>query len=98
VQGTRTPCLEILRRDAGVQDAIQKNDLHLLTGIIEVSLNQGMHTFDQYLIELLAAGIISRETAEHYAVNRHKLDLTLRGITTQIPILKPDEEEEEFER
>lgn len=98
VQGTRTPCLEILRRDAGVQDAIQKNDLHLLTGIIEVSLNQGMHTFDQYLIELLAAGVISRETAEHFAVNRHKLDLTLRGITTQIPILKPDEEEEEFER
>jgi twitching motility protein PilT len=91
VQGTRTPCLEILKRDAGVQEAIEKNDLHLLTGIIEVSVNQGMHTFDQYLIQLLAAQVITRETAEHYAVNRHKLDLALRGIVTAQPILKPDE-------
>jgi twitching motility protein PilT len=90
VQGTRTPCLEIMKRDAGVQEAIQANNLHLLSGIIEVSLNQGMHTFDQYLIELLAAGIISRETAEYYAVNKHKLDMTLRGIQTCTPILKPD--------
>jgi len=92
VRGTRTPCLEILKRDAGVQEAIQTNDLHLLTGIIEVSLNQGMHTFDQYLLELLASGIISRETAQHYAVNRHKLDMALRGIATYTPILKPDED------
>jgi twitching motility protein PilT len=88
--GTRTPCLEILKRDAGVQEAIQTNNLHLLTGIIEVSVNQGMHTFDQYLIELLAAGIISRETADRYAVNKHKLDMRLRGIVTQTAILKPD--------
>ena len=92
VRGARTPCLEILKRDAGVQEAIQSNNLHLLTGIIEVSLNQGMHTFDQYLLELLAAGIVSRETAQHYAVNKHKLDMALRGILTYTPILKPDED------
>ncbi|MBM3834621.1 MAG: AAA family ATPase [Verrucomicrobia bacterium] len=57
VHGTRTPCLEIMKRDRGIQEAIQANNLHLLTGIIEVSLDQGMHTFDQYLIELLAAAI-----------------------------------------
>ncbi|MBI4658148.1 MAG: PilT/PilU family type 4a pilus ATPase [Verrucomicrobia bacterium] len=91
MNGTRTPCLEIMRRDGGVQEAIRTNNLELLTAIIEVSLNQGMHTFDQYLTELLAAGIISRETALHYAVNKHKLDLTLRGIITHTPILKPDE-------
>lgn len=90
VSGTRTPCLEILKRDSGVQEAIVANDLHLLTGIVEVSLNQGMHTFDQYLIELLAAGIISEETARHFVVNKHKLDMHLRGIVTQAPILRPD--------
>ena len=89
-QGTRTPCLEILKRDAGVQEAIRANNLELLTGIIEVSLNQGMHTFDQYLMELLAAGIITQPTALHYAVNKHKLEMTLRGIVTHKPILKPD--------
>jgi twitching motility protein PilT len=92
LRGTRTPCLEIMKRDAGVQEAIQSNNLHLLTGIIEVSLNQGMHTFDQYLLELLAAEIVSRETAQHYAVNKHKLDMALRGILTYTPILKPDED------
>jgi twitching motility protein PilT len=92
VNGTRTPCLELMRRNAGVEEAIRSNNLLLLTGIIEVSLNEGMHTFDQYLIELLASGVVTRETAERYAVNRHKLDLTLRGITTAPGILRPDED------
>ncbi|MBU6401260.1 MAG: PilT/PilU family type 4a pilus ATPase [Verrucomicrobia bacterium] len=90
VHGTRTPCLELLKRDAGIQEAIQSNNLALLTGIVEVSVNQGMHTFDQYLLELLAAGIVTEVTARQYAVNRHKLDLNLRGIVTQTAILKPD--------
>lgn len=91
LKGTRTPCLEIMKRDAGVQEAIRTNNLEILAGIIEVSVNRGMHTFDQYLIELLAAEIITPETARHYAVNKHKLDMTLRGIITHTPILKPDE-------
>jgi Tfp pilus assembly ATPase PilU len=49
-----------------------------------------MHSFDQYLTELLAAGIVSEDTARAYAVNRHRLDLTLRGIVTSQPILIPD--------
>ncbi|MFM7100427.1 MAG: type IV pilus twitching motility protein PilT, partial [Verrucomicrobiota bacterium] len=88
-QGTRTPCLEILRRDAGVQQAIRENQLQLLTGIIEASTHVGMHTFDQYLQELLVAGVIDEPTARHYAVNPHRLDLALRGIVTVQPILKP---------
>lgn len=87
--GTRTPCLEILRRDAGVQEAIQTNNLQVLAGIIEAAVNQGMHSFDQYLLELLAAGIVTEETARFYAVNKHRLDMTLRGIVTNAPILKP---------
>jgi twitching motility protein PilT len=92
VSGTRTPCLELMKKDAGVEEAIRSNNLQLLTGIIEVSLNRGMHTFDQYLVELLAAGIITGETALHFAVNKHKLDMTLRGIQTSTPILRPDED------
>ena len=88
--GTRTPCLEVLKRDAGVQDAIQSNNLHLLNGIIEASVNLGMHTFDQYLAELLAAGLVTEEVARHYAVNKHRLDMMLRGIVTHSPILQPD--------
>lgn len=89
-EGTRTPCLEIMKRDKGVQDAIAANDLNLLAGVVEASVQQGMHSFDQYLFELLAAGIITRETAERFSTNRHKLELTLRGITQYGSILKPD--------
>ncbi len=90
VHGTRTPCLEILRRDAGVEAAILQNDLHLLHGIIEASTNVGMHTFDQYLVELLAAGLIDEATTRRFAVNRHALDMQLRGIVNPQSILRPD--------
>lgn len=89
VSGTRTPCLELLRRDAGVQEAIRENDLHRLSGIIEAANHAGMHSFDQYLQELLAAGLVTEEIARAYAVNRHRLDLALRGIVTTTPILEP---------
>lgn len=88
--GTRTPCVEILRRDAGVQEAITGNNLELLHGIIEASVHSGMHTFDQYLIELLASGIITEDTAKRYAVHRHALDMHLRGIVNTQAILRPD--------
>jgi twitching motility protein PilT len=90
LSGTRTPCLEIMRRDGGVAEAIRENHLQLLTGIIEAANHVGMHTFDQYLQELLAAGVVSEEIARAHAVNRHRLDLALRGIVTSVPILERD--------
>jgi twitching motility protein PilT len=90
VAGHRIPCLEVLRVDLGAQQAVAENELHLLDGIIEAAVGQGMHSFDQYLIELLAARHVSEETARHYAVNRHRLDLMLRGIVTNASILKRD--------
>ncbi|MDB6036553.1 MAG: pilT [Verrucomicrobiales bacterium] len=89
-QGTRTPCLEVMKRDFGTQEAIQTNNLQLLGGIIEAAVGQGMHSFDQYLYELLAAGAITEETARQYAVNRHRLIMMLRGIFTTTPILVLD--------
>ncbi len=88
VGGGRVPCLELLRRDAGVQQAIHENNLNLLGGIIEASNHVGMHTFDQYLQELMVAGIITIDTARAFAVNRHRLELALRGISTSQPILE----------
>lgn len=90
VAGTRTPCLEVMRRNKGVQEAIENHDLALLTGIIEAAVHEGMHTFDQYLIELLATSVITQETALHYAVNRHRLEMSLSGFQQITPILRPD--------
>lgn len=92
LQGTRTPCVEVLRRNRGVQDAIAAHDLTLLTGILEAAVHEGMHSFDQYLTELLAAGVIARETALQYAVNPHRLEMNLHGFRQMAPILRRDEE------
>ncbi len=70
----RVPCLEIMKCNSGTQEAIARNDLLLLTGHIEASLNEGMHSFDQYLLQLLKGGFVTEETARHYAVNWSKVD------------------------
>lgn len=56
-----------------------KSVIHRLTGIIEASNQVGRYSFNQYLQELLAAEIIDVDKARKYAVNKHRLDLVLRG-------------------
>lgn len=90
VDGTRVPALEVLKRDRGVQETIQSNNLEMLGGLIESAVGQGMHSMDQYIIQLLADGQISQETARHFAVNKHRLDMVMRGIVTSTAILRPD--------
>jgi len=89
----RIPCLEIMRRNSATQEAIARNDLQLLTGIIEASVNEGMHSFDQHLIRLLKQESVTLDTARYYAVNWNKLDMEMHGYASPIPgILKPDPE------
>jgi len=89
----RVPCLEIMKRSAGTQDAIARNDLRLLTGHIEASLNEGMHSFDQYLMQLLKSKYVALETARHYAVNWNRVEMESHGFAPATPgILRPDTE------
>ena len=87
---TRTPCVELMINDATTRKAIIDNDLETITDVLEVSNNSGMHSFDQYLMELYAAEIISKQTLLEYAFNEHSIDLKLRGIKTNQAILKPN--------
>lgn len=89
-QGTRVPCVEILKRDRTVQQAIAQNELNRLTEIIEVCTHLGMHSFDQYLTELLVAGFITEQTAKTFAVNGHRLEMLLAGYESSQGILLPD--------
>ena len=82
-----------MKHNLGIQDAIARNELHLLNGYIESSLNEGMHSFDQYLLQLYQSGRITLETAKYYAVNWNKVDMESRGFVPTMPgILKPDPE------
>jgi twitching motility protein PilT len=87
----RIPCLEIMRRNVGTREAIAQNDPHLLAGVIQASLNEGMHSFDQHLMQLLNSGRVSAETAKYYAVNWSRLEMEIHGYAPSLPgILKPD--------
>jgi twitching motility protein PilT len=87
----RIPCLEIMKHNLGIQDAIAQNDLQLLSGHIESSLHEGMHSFDQYLMQLCKGGQVSLEVAKHYAVNWSKVEMESHGYVPAMPgILKPD--------
>lgn len=89
-EGSQLPCLEIMKRDRTIQQAIEKNELNRLTEIIEVCTQLGMHSFDQYLTELMIAGYVSEGIAKSYAVNRHRLEMLLSGYQTNQGILLPD--------
>ena len=89
-QGTRVPCVEILKRDRTIQQAIEQNELNRLTEILEVCTRQGMHSFDQYLIELMIGGYVSEATARTFAANRHRLEMLLAGYQSSQGILLPE--------
>ncbi|HTV42078.1 MAG TPA: PilT/PilU family type 4a pilus ATPase [Candidatus Sulfotelmatobacter sp.] len=89
----RVPCVEVMKRNLGIQDAILRNDLRQLNGYIESSLNEGMHSFDQYLLQLYQSGRVTLDVAKHYAVNWNKVEMESRGFVPAMPgILKPDKE------
>jgi twitching motility protein PilT len=88
--GGRIPCLEILKRDRTLQHAIELNELNRLTEILEVCTHQGMHSFDQYLIELMVVGWVTEGTAKTYAANKHRLEMLLAGYKASQGILLPE--------
>jgi twitching motility protein PilT len=89
--GKRIPCLEIMKRNVGIQDCIARNDLVLLAGHIEASVSEGMHSFDQYLMQLLQNGYITEDTARHYANNWSMVEMAMHGfIPSTSGILKPE--------
>jgi twitching motility protein PilT len=88
--GMRVPCVEILKRDRTIQQAIEQNELNRLTEIIEMCNHQGMHSFDQYLTELMIGSVVSESTAKTYAANPHRLEMLLAGYQASQGILLPE--------
>jgi twitching motility protein PilT len=89
--GKRIPCLEIMKRNVGTQDAVARNDLALLASNIEASVNEGMHSFDQYLMQLFKGGYVTLETARHYANNWSRVEMDMHGFVRSAgALLKPD--------
>jgi Tfp pilus assembly pilus retraction ATPase PilT len=90
VEGTRTPCVEIMKRDAGTSQAILAERSAPAHRDHRGGEPRGHALRLISTCRNLLAGIVSEETARAFAINRHRLDLALRGILTQQAILEPD--------
>ncbi|MGO8701968.1 MAG: type IV pilus twitching motility protein PilT [Limisphaerales bacterium] len=90
VVGKRIPCLEIMKRNIGIQDCIVRNDMALLVGNIEAANGEGMHSFDQYLMQLLKNKYVTEDVARHYANNWAMVEMEMHGfVPATSGILKP---------
>ncbi|NQU67249.1 MAG: PilT/PilU family type 4a pilus ATPase [Candidatus Marinimicrobia bacterium] len=74
-----TSCLEILLPTPRIKDIIMKGDFHLLRGTMEASVNEGLHTFDQYLYKLFKHNVISEETAIKYADRQNDQKMLIKS-------------------
>ncbi len=74
-----TSALEILLPTARIKDIIMKGDFHLLRGTMEASVNEGLHTFDQYLYKLFKHNVISEETAIQYADRQNDQKMLIKS-------------------
>ena len=85
---TRRVVFEILYNTPTMAEAIRKNEMHLLKGIMEKSSEYGMQTFDQGLIKLYDAGAIGYSETLAYADSendvRLKIKLQSKGISKPI--------------
>ena len=54
-------------------------------------MNEGMHSFDQYLMQLFKGGYVTLETARHYANNWSRVEMGMHGFAPSGGgLLKPD--------
>ena len=76
------PAVEIMINTPAIRAIIEENKLGEIRPLIaEGSGEYGMITFDQSILKLFKAGVISKETAIEEATSPAELELAMRGIT-----------------
>ncbi len=101
VGGGRVAAFEVLGSNLRVKDTILHGESETKTfqEIIEAGRAFGMVTFDDYIVELFARGLISEETGKAYATNKGVVGRGIDGIksskgeaTTDIGKLEVDKQ------
>ena len=79
VGGGRVAAIEILINNGRIRDCIQNPEqTHLIHDIVEESTYYGMQTFDQALIQLYKAGLVTFDDAMNAANRPHDFKLALQ--------------------
>ncbi len=68
--GGRTAAWEIMVGTAAIRNLIRENKIAQMYSAIQTGRRDGMQTLDQHLLELVDRGVIAKQTARDYAVNK----------------------------
>jgi len=77
ITGGRIPAFELLINNNAVANLIREKRTHEINTVIETSSEQGMIDMNRYLVELVAKGEISLESAYQYSFNPKALERIL---------------------
>jgi len=77
-QGGHVPAFEILRVNDAVRNLIRENKTPLINSIIQTSRSDGMTTMDNSLLDLFQKGLITKQNALLYSVDK-------KALAKQIP-------------
>lgn len=73
VGGGRIAAFEVMKATSAIKTAIRESRTHMLDNIIMTSSEYGMSTLESSLASLVKQGLITRETAESYAMRTLKI-------------------------
>ncbi|MBT3250481.1 MAG: PilT/PilU family type 4a pilus ATPase [Candidatus Marinimicrobia bacterium] len=79
LEGGVVGALEMLLPTPRIKNIISNGDFHLLRATMEASVNEGLHTFDQYLYKLYQHNVISDETAVQFADRQNDQKMLIRS-------------------
>jgi len=78
LNGKKTAATEVLINTPRIKDLIGRHEFGGIHEAIKAGHSYGMHTFDQSLIKLYEAGLISAEVAVEFADSRNNVSLHIR--------------------
>jgi twitching motility protein PilT len=74
ISGGRVPAYELLINNNAVSNLIREKRTHEIDVVIETSFEQGMIDMNRSLLELVAQGEITMESAKQYSFNPKALE------------------------
>lgn len=83
----RAAVVEIMIASPRIRELISKGNVGDIKTTMEQSVQDGMQTFDQHLLQLFNQGIVSREDALRAADSVGDLNLRMQGLTTGTSVL-----------
>ena len=80
VEGTLIPVFEIMHTTNAIRTMIREAKVHQIDSVISTSSSLGMISMDASLLKLYTQGIITEETALHYASSVDMMEKRLNAF------------------